>query len=97
LLLGRRSPRICSLVDALPNPKIHIHAAPPIYEMPSKSFLSLEGPDDHDADEMVDRVAWLVSALSAFSSVEVFGRWTFGFGAGGTGAVPSVIIIGRHP
>ena len=61
MLLGRRSPRICSLVDALPKPKIYSHAAPPIYEMPSKSFLSLEGPDDHDADEMVDRVAWLDS------------------------------------
>ena len=33
LLLGRRSLRICFLVDALPKPKIDSHAAPPIYEM----------------------------------------------------------------
>jgi hypothetical protein len=33
LLLGRRSLRICFLVDALPKPKIDSHAASPIYEM----------------------------------------------------------------
>jgi hypothetical protein len=43
LLLGHRSPRICSLVDALPKPKIDSHAALPIYEMPSKQSGHLSG------------------------------------------------------
>ena len=38
LLLGRRSQRICFLVDALPKPKIDSHAAPPIYEMASRTI-----------------------------------------------------------
>jgi hypothetical protein len=41
LLLGHRSPRICSLVDALPKPKIDRHAALSIYEMPSRGSVPL--------------------------------------------------------
>ena len=38
LLLGHRSPRIFSLVDALPKPRIDSHTALPIHEMPSEQM-----------------------------------------------------------
>ena len=55
-----------ALAGSLPiywgNPHIDLEFNP-------KSFLALKGPDDHDVDEMVDRVAWLDSDDGAYAAV----------------------------